>query len=105
MKNIFADIPDNLKDEFFETLLETTDFRIERIISQGHASGDEFWYDQDENEWIILLEGGAVLRFADKGKLVVLHPGDYLNIPPRHKHRVEWTDPNQQTVWLAIYYK
>ena len=105
MKNLFADIPENMNDELLETLLQTPGFRIERIVSRGHASPKDFWYDQEENEWVILLQGSAGLSFAGKEELVVLHPGDYVRIPKHFKHRVEWTDPDKKTVWLAVYYK
>jgi cupin 2 domain-containing protein len=105
MKNLFADFPENLKDELIEIILQTSSFRMERIISQGHCSPEGFWYDQNENEWVILLKGSAGLRFDDKEELVVLHPGDYLHIDRHQRHRVEWTDPGQETVWLAVYYK
>ena len=105
MKNLFANIPENLKAELFETLLQTPGFRIERIVSQGHCSPDGFWYDQNEKEWVILLQGSAGLRFDDKEELVVLYPGDYLHIDRHQRHRVEWTDPEQETIWLAVHYK
>ena len=105
MKNLFADIPENLKNELIEIILHTSSFRMERIVSQGHCSPGGFWYDQNENEWVILLKGSAGLRFDDQEELVVLHPGDYLHIDRYQRHRVEWTDPGQETVWLAVYYK
>lgn len=105
MKNLFADIPENLKDELIEIIIHTSSFRMERIVYQGHCSPGGFWYDQNENEWVILLKGSAGLRFDDKEELVVLHPGDYLHIDRYQRHRVEWTDPGQETVWLAVYYK
>lgn len=78
---------------------------MERIISRGHASGQDFWYDQEDNEWVILLQGSASLSFEGEKEPVVLHPGDYIQIPPHYKHRVEWTDPACETVWLAVHYK
>ena len=105
VENIFAPIPDNRKDELIEAILQASNFRIERIVSQGHCSPEGFWYDQNENEWVILLKGSAGLRFDDKEELVVLHPGDYIQIPRHLKHRVEWTDADQETVWLAVHYK
>ena len=78
---------------------------MERIVSRGHASPDGFWYDQDENEWVIVLQGSAGLRFEGKEELLVLHTGDYILIPRHCKHRVEWTDTDCETVWLAVHYK
>lgn len=102
--NIFENIPDNLPAELFETLQSGTGVTIERIVSRGHRSAQGFWYDQDRNEWVLLLRGGAALTFADRTDPIVLKPGDYLHIPVHARHRVEWTDPNAATVWLAIYY-
>jgi cupin 2 domain-containing protein len=105
MKNIFADIPKNPSDELFETLLQTSGFRIKRIVSSGHCSPEGFWYDQDENEWLILLKGSAVLRFEDQSENITMNPGNYINIEKHRRHRVEWTDSEQETVWLAVHYE
>ena len=104
LNNLFADIPKDLSDELFETLLQTSSFRIERIVSRGHCSPEGFWYDQDDNEWVILLKGSAVLRFEDQSKNITMNLGDYVNIEKHRRHRVELTDPNQETVWLAVHY-
>jgi cupin 2 domain-containing protein len=102
-QNLFDQIPATLEKELFTDLLRTSKFRIERVVSQGHCAPEGFWYDQNQNEWVLLLSGAARLAFADEGK-IELHPGSYLNIPAHERHRVEWTDPNEQTVWLAIHY-
>lgn len=103
--NIFENIPDHIPEELFQEILQTKNFKVERIVSRGHSSPDNEWYDQEENEWIILLKGSAGLLFEGDEKVVVLRSGDYINIPLHSKHRVEWTDPNMETVWLAFYYK
>ncbi len=77
--------------------------RIERIISKGHTSPDDSWYDQRENEWVMVLEGSGSIMFED-GREVTLEKGDYLNIPSHAKHRVTWTDPDHDTVWLVVFY-
>jgi len=105
MKNIFADIPENLKNELFQTLLQTPGFRVERIVSHGHCSPDGFWYDPDEKELVILLKGSAGLRFEGRDDVLVLYPGDYIHIDRYQRHRVEWTDPKQETIWLVVHYK
>ena len=105
MKNLFADIPKDLSDELFETLLQTSCFRIERIVSRGHCSPKGFWFDQDDNEWVILLKGRAVLHFEDQSENITMNPGNYINIEKHRRHRVEWTDPEQETVWLAVHYE
>lgn len=102
MNNFFADIPENLQQELIEKVLDSASFRLERIVSRGHCSPEGFWYDQDESEWVLLLQGRAVLRFEDQEKLVVLNPGDFLLIDRHQRHRVEWTAPEQNTVWLAF---
>jgi len=104
MKNLFADISDNLRDELIETILQTFNFRIERIVSHGHCSPEGFWYDQYDNEWVILLRGSAVLRFENQSQLIAMNPGDYLHIEKHVRHRVERTDPEQETIWLAVHY-
>lgn len=102
--NIFTGIPDQLKNEAFEDLLKADSIRIERILSQGHSSPEAGWYDQDENEWVMVLEGSGEITF-ENGKVVLLSKGDYLNIPSHSRHKVSWTDPDKLTVWLAIFYR
>ena len=103
--NLFDGIPAQLPEELLTTILQTNVLRIERIVSHGHSSPEEFWYDQDDDEWVVLLEGGAVLQFDGEAEPVELRRGSYLNIPAHAKHRIVWTEPKQKTVWLAIHYK
>lgn len=105
MKNLFADIPEKLKEEFNETVFQASGLRIERIVSCGHCSPKGFWYDQDDNEWVILLKGSAGIRFEGREDVLRLKPGDHIRIDRHQRHRVEWTDPDQETVWLAVHYK
>ena len=105
VKNLFEDIPENLREELVDTILHASSFRIEKIVSRGHRSPEGFWYDQDEHEWVILLKGSAVLRFEDKSEDISMNPGNYINIEKHRRHRVEWTDPEQETIWLAIHYQ
>ncbi len=102
--NIFEKIPGDLPNEVFETIVNEKKVRIERIISKGHASPDNFWYDQPENEWIIVLKGGAELIFEEGNRTIRMEPGDYINISAHAKHRVESTDKNTETIWLAVFY-
>lgn len=104
MKNLLANLPADLPDELFETLLEHDSLRIERIVSHGHSSPDGFWYDQDQHEWVLLLSGEATLRFDEDDASVALRPGDAINIAAHRRHRVQWTTPDGPTVWLAIHY-
>ena len=103
-KNIFEQIPADLSEEFFQDLLTDKNVRIERIVSKGHSSPEQGWYDQDENEWVIVIEGAAKILFELDNRVVELKAGSFLNIPAHQKHQVLWTDPNQQTVWLAVFY-
>lgn len=103
--NLFANLPVSaLQDEQFSELLKRPSLRIERIVSTGQASPPGFWYDQPEGEWVLLLQGAAGIRFADAPETRALAPGDFLEIAPHRRHRVEWTHPDQATVWLAIHY-
>jgi len=103
VNNIFEAIPADLAEEFFEILVENDSVRIERIVSRGHASPKSGWYDQQQNEWVIVLAGEAVLAF-DEERSVSLKAGDYINIAAHTRHRVEWTAPGVETVWLAVHY-
>ncbi len=104
MKNIFSNIPTHLPDELFETLLDSPHFRIERIVAHGHASPEGFWYDQARHEWVVVLQGAAKLRIEGEDQPIGLYPGDFIDIPAHKRHRVEWTSPDQPTVWLAVHY-
>jgi len=100
--NLYQQIPADLPQEITESLLETEHLKIERIVSKGQCSAPGFWYDQEQNEWVLLVKGEAKLQFESDS--VHLHPGDYLNIPAHVKHRVEWTTAEEETIWLAIFY-
>jgi cupin 2 domain-containing protein len=104
LTNIFADIPEVLPEELVQTLLSIPSFRIERIVSLGHVSPEGFWYDQETHEWVLLLSGAARLLLEGEEPLD-LRPGSFVNIPAHKRHRVEWTDAGQPTVWLAIHYE
>lgn len=101
--NVFAGIPFPLPEELTHIILQTPAVRIERIISQGHASPPGFWYDQEENEWVLVLEGRAVVEFEGRSEAVKLQRGSFLNIPAHTRHRVAWCDPERTTVWLAVF--
>lgn len=103
VNNIYGGIPDRLPEELIEEIAGGDHVRIERIVSKGHASPPGFWYNQESDEWVILLEGAARLLFADCEKPVSLKPGDHIFIPAHSKHRLEWTHPDQQTIWLAVF--
>ncbi len=101
--NIFANVQARLSVEESAVLAELPGARIERIVSTGQSSPPGFWYDQDWAEWVILLEGSAGLLIEGEEAPRRLGPGDYLEIPPHVRHRVEWTDAGRPTVWLAVH--
>jgi cupin 2 domain-containing protein len=105
IENIFQDLPKVMIEEISETLLDTRHFKLERIISSGQRTPSGEWYDQETNEWVILLEGSAGLLFGGETEVRVMRPGDYVHIPAHRRHRVEWTEPDQKTVWLALHYE
>ena len=102
MENLFAKIPAGLPQELVQTILSHGSFRIERIVSQGHASPEGFWYDQEQHELVFVLQGAARLQFSDGFR--ELKVGDYVDIPAHCRHRVDWTAPNEPTIWLAVFY-
>ena len=103
IQNIFENIPAELKEEFFEEIISNNNFKLERIVSEGHSSPDEFWYDQDKNEFVILLTGSATIEFENELS-IDLKPGDYIIIPEHKKHRISKTDAHEKTFWLALHY-
>ena len=104
VSNLFQAIPASLPEELFaEILTGAGPFRIERIVSQGHHSPPDFWYDQPQAEWVILLQGAARLTFEGRDP-IELQPGDYINIPAHTRHRVDWTSADVPAVWLAVHY-
>jgi cupin 2 domain-containing protein len=104
VENLFGDRLSPLPHELCTTLVEAGHVRIERIESRGHSSPDGFWYDQDRHEWVVVLKGAARLRLQDEEQPIEMKPGDFINIPAHRKHRVEWTTPDEPTIWLAVHY-
>lgn len=103
--HFYSNIPSTINQELIEPLLKTDSFQIERIVSNGHASPPGFWYDQATHEWVMVLKGRARLIFEAPHETVELAPGDYVEIPSGCRHRVDWTDPAQETIWLAIHFE
>jgi cupin 2 domain-containing protein len=102
--NLFSPLPDARAGEAIDAVFSRPGLCIERIVSHGQASPPGFWYDQPEEEWVLVLAGAASLRFADEAAPRRLEPGDFVEIAPHRRHRVEWTDPARPTVWLAVFY-
>jgi len=98
------DAPSQLPEELTTVLVQNRSVRIERIVSTGQASPPDFWYDQPEHEWVVVLSGQAKLLFQDEASPRLLRPGDSELIAARRKHRVEWTTPKEPTIWLAVFY-
>lgn len=103
MQNFLENIPLNLPEELTTTIVETPGMRLERIISHGHCSPEGFWYDQPEDEWVMVLQGAARLEFEDE--TLTMRPGDFVNITAHRRHRVAWTTPDEPTVWLALFHE
>ena len=101
--SLLAHLPEQLPEELVEVLTSGTHVRIERIVSHSHVSPPGFWYDQEWDEFVVLMAGAARLEFEDS-ESVELRPGDYLVLPAHRRHRVSWTDAQQATVWLAVHY-
>lgn len=101
--NFFENIPEIMSQELFQTIEERDNVRVERIVSEGQATAAGEWYDQAWDEWVILLSGAAELLFDGDASPRPLKPGDYVMIPAGSRHRVEWTDPDQRTIWLAVH--
>ena len=102
--NLFDAIPDALPHEQIDALVATPNVRIERIVSRGHSSPPGFWYEQDKAEWVIVIAGSGAVLFEGEPAPRMLRPGDYLHIPAHARHRVEWTDRNEPTVWIAVHH-
>jgi len=103
--NLFEQLPaSNSNAEQFLELLARPGLRIERIVSTGQASPPGFWYDQEGGEWVLVTAGEALLRFEDEPEPRRLKAGDFVDIAPHRRHRIDWTHPEQPTVWLAVHY-
>ncbi|MDA0768059.1 MAG: cupin domain-containing protein [Verrucomicrobia bacterium] len=103
--NLLDDLPEDLSVEHFAEVCQLAGgaVRIERIVSHGQASPEDFWYDQDEDEWILILQGEARLHVEQFEEPVHLTPGDSLLLPAHCRHRITWTTPDAPTIWLAVF--
>lgn len=103
VSNLFTGIPDVFGDEHLQEILSTANIRIERIVSRGHASPEGFWYDQNQDEWVLLVRGSAGLAFEGDPNVIELNAGDHLLIRAHQRHRVAWTSDTEDTIWLAVH--
>jgi cupin 2 domain-containing protein len=104
LANLFESLPEDISNEIFSELVRGDNIKIERIVSKGHSSPASGWYDQAEHEWVAVLKGAAKIAF-ENGEEVHLTAGSYLTIPAHTKHKVTWTIPDTETIWLAVHYK
>jgi cupin 2 domain-containing protein len=103
--NLLSNLPASQSAESFEEILSGRKFRLERIVSNGQRSPEGFWYDQDNDEWVLVLRGAARIRIEGEANDRVLLAGDHLLLRAHERHRVEWTDPSQPTIWLALHFQ
>jgi cupin 2 domain-containing protein len=103
-QNIFENLPVGVGSEHFESLLTCGHFKLERIVSYGSATMEGEWYDQGHCEWVLLLQGSAGLQIEGDAQMHVLRPGDYIYLPAHTRHRVEWTQTQGETIWLALHH-
>lgn len=101
--HLFTPLPEPAPDEIIDALFARGDVRIERIVSTGQSSPPDFWYDQAESEFVVLLSGAATLQFEGDAAPLQLTPGSYVAIPPHRRHRVEATQADPPTIWLAVF--
>jgi cupin 2 domain-containing protein len=104
VSNILANLPSALTSEAIDTIIESASVRIERIVSLGQTTPDGEWYDQERDEWVLVVVGSAALLFEDEPAPRRLSAGDHIVIPAGRRHRVTWTDPAEKTVWLAVHF-
>jgi len=104
VENLLTGCADSAAEEVFCELLANRSFKLERIVSTGQATPPGKWLDQDRDEWVAVLRGSARLRFEGPHQEIDLRAGDYLTIPAHRRHRVEWTDDSQPTIWLALHF-
>lgn len=106
MKRNLLDVSwiEDFDDEVIETLAVGNSFQLKRIVSSGQTTPEGEWYDQPQDEWVVLLSGSARILFQGLGQTVELQLGDFVNIRAHQKHRVVYTDLTEKTVWLALYF-
>jgi cupin 2 domain-containing protein len=107
LTNLLTHLPkggDPSTPETVEALLTRPDLRIERIVSTGQCTPPGSWYDQSHGEWVVVLAGAAGLLFDGEPAARVLRAGDCVDIAPHRRHRVEWTERDMPTIWLAVHY-
>ncbi|HUC17638.1 MAG TPA: cupin domain-containing protein [Acetobacteraceae bacterium] len=102
--NLFEMLPLASAREGFDALVTAPGLKVQRIVSRGQASPPDLWYDQDWNEWVLLVSGSAGIAFEGEVDMRSLRAGDHLLIPAHCRHRVAWTDDAAPTIWLAVHF-
>ncbi len=102
IKNIYLQKNKSSKSEIIEEIISTKSFKIEKISSFGHPTPNNKWYNQDKNEWVLLLKGHAILKFKKDDYKINLNEGDYILIKKHLEHRVEYT--SDDALWLCFHY-
>ena len=100
--SIFDDVPTKLDAELVTDIVREGSVCIKRIVSTGHTTD---WINPDDEEWVIVLKGAAILRFEDGDRELAMRPGDWCYIPTGCRHRVEKTSSIEPTVWMAVHFK
>ena len=103
--NLFHLTSKKQSDEAIELLLQTKNVRIERIVSSGQSSPEDFWYDQSESEWVVVLAGSGTLELKAPDEIVQLGIGEYIYIPAHRQHRVKSTSTDTETIRLAVFFQ
>ena len=101
--SLFCNLPNATQEERFEDLCRSKSFRIERILSGGQVSPPGFWFDQSNDEWVLVVQGEAEISLLDPDETIHLCAGDWLMIGAHRKHRVEATSREPVTIWLAVH--
>ena len=101
--NLLIDLPSGENGEMLDTLLARDGIQIERIVSHGQATPEGEWYDQETDEWVLVLSGAAGLLIEGETAPRDLGPGDFVFLPSHRRHRVVWTSADAPTVWLAVH--
>jgi cupin 2 domain-containing protein len=101
---VMASIPAPGPEEEMVNLWSARGARVERIVSHGQVTPEGTWYDQDWDEWVMVVSGAARLLLEGEAAERTLGPGDWVALPAGCRHRVGWTDPGGATVWLAVHF-
>ncbi len=97
ISNLFTDAVPPHEGERFDTILSHKNLVVERIVSSEAITPQE--YVQAQDEWVLLVQGKAVLQLA--GESISLKAGDHLFLPAGVPHAVLRT--SEGAMWLAVH--